>query len=592
MSNQYPTPSRTRRRPEPGRRSSSAAGPGRWAIDHARLIGLLAVLLVALLAEMPWVPRPQRTLLLQAAVVLLFTGIAAAGTAEARPLRAYGHGPNGWILGLLAWCLVCGLLSPYRAFAVAEGLRVLLGAGVYFAAGYVLTPREVRVLPLALIGAGALVAVGGLFQFGAGLEARGDEVTSIFGNHEQFGSFLTLLFVPALALALDTKTADKRLLFAQGAALCLGAALLLARTRSAWAGAAAGCVLLSLLALRYAPVKLNRANKALVIGPALIVLLAFVGLLGVSQIAPLVSTRAATLARGVEDTSLADRLHRWRAAARMASEKPITGWGLGAWPVEQGRWTHQGDDVPEVLASGTGHSNLAHNFWVQWAAETGGLGLALQIAVLAAFVAHLLAALRSADREDRPRLMAALAAVVAGAVDMIGAPSYTFPGVSSLWWVWMGVGVALSQRPVSNAVETTLRPASLLAPAFAGALAAVLVLGLGDRLRAEGDGVPRGTLSLTTSPPGPVAPGTRVLWTATYHAPGGSLRATAPGTVWSTDAGYLGKTSPTFLTVNADPLRSGWQGDVLSGESAVTVTARYWDNFSRPYVVSRTVRVK
>ena len=587
MSHQYPYTPDTRRRPEPGRRSTSPAGPGRWAGDHARLIGLLAVLLVALLAEMPWVPRPQRTFLLQAAVVGLFTGIAAAGTAEARPVRAYGRRSNGWLLGLLAWSALCALLSPYRAFAVAEGLRVLLGAGVYFAAAFVLTPREVRALPLALICTGALVAAGGLFQFGAGLETRTNEVTGIFGNHEQFGSFLALLFPPALALALDTN-ADKRRLLAQGAALMLGAALLLARTRSAWAGAAAGCVLLSLLVLRYVPVKLNRANKALMIGPALLVLLAFAGLLGVSQIAPLVSTRAATLARGTEDTSLADRLHRWRAAARMASEKPVTGWGLGAWPVTQGRWTHQGDDVPEVLASGTGHSNLAHNFWVQWAAETGGVGLALQVAVVAAFIGRILAALRSADREGRHRLMAALAAVVAGAVDMIGAPSYTFPGVSSLWWVWMGLGVALShERPAD-----TPRPQAFLMPAAFGALAAVLVLGVGNRLRAEGDRVPRGTLTLTATPPGPVAPGTRVLWTATYRAPDGSLRATAPGTVWSTSTGYLSKTSPTFITVNQIPLRSGWQGDVAAGGSAVTVTAHYWDNFSRPYTVSRTVRVK
>lgn len=555
-------------------------------MDHARLIGLLAVLLVALLAEMPWVPRQQRTFLLQAAVVGLFTGIAAAGAAEARPFRAYGRGLNGWILGLLAWSVVCALLSPYRAFAVAEGLRLLLGAGVYFAAAYVLTPREAHALPLALIGAGALVAAGGLFQFGAGLESRGDEVTSIFGNHEQLGSFLALLFVPALALALDTRQADKRLLFSQGAALVVGAALLLCRTRSAWAGA--GGVLLSLLALRYAPVKLSRSNKALIIGPALIVLLAFVGLLGVSQLAPLVSTRAATLAKGVEDTSFADRLHRWRAACRMASEKPVTGWGLGAWPVMEGRWTHQGDDVPEVLAAGTGHSNLAHNFWVQWASETGGVGLALQIAVLAAFTLQILTALRSCPREERPRLMAALAAVVAGAVDMIGAPSYTFPGVSSLWWVWLGLGAALSY----GSVEDAPRPVSALAPAFAGALAVALVLGLGDHLRAEGDGVPRGTLTLTAAPPGPVAPGTRVLWTATYRAPGGSLRATAPGTVWTTSAGRLDKISPTFITINTDPLRSGWQGDVPSGASAVTVTAHYWDNFSRPYTVSRTVGVK
>ncbi len=574
---------RTRRR-----QPTAITGPGRWAVDHARLIGLLTVLLVALLAEMPWVPRPLRPLLLQAAVVGLFTGIAAAGLAETRPLRAYGRGLNIWILGLLAWSIVYALLSPYWAFAVAEGLRLLLGAGVYFAAAYVLTPREARALPLALIGAGALVAAGGLFQFGAGLGVRGDEVTSIFGNHEQLGSFLALLFVPALAQALDTRQADKRLLFFQGAALVLGAALLLCRTRSAWAGAAAGCVLLSLLALRYAPIKLSRANKALLIGPALIVLLAFIGLLGVSQLAPLVSTRAATLAKGVEDTSFADRLHRWRAACRMASEKPITGWGLGAWPVIEGRWTHQGDDTPEVLASGTGHSNLAHNFWVQWAAETGGVGLALQIAVLAAFIGQILTALRVCPREDRPRLMAALAAVVAGAVDMIGAPSYTFPGVSSLWWVWLGFGAALSLRDTDAAP----RPASRLAPAFAGALAAALVLGIGDRLRADGDGVPRGTLTLTAAPPGPVVPGTRVLWTATYRALGGSLRATAPGTVWTTSAGHLDKTSPTFITVSQDPLRSGWQGDMPPGQSAVTVTAHYWDNFSRPYTVSRTVRVK
>ncbi len=588
MPNQYPYTPDTRRRPDARRRTPTPAGPGRWAVDHARLLGLLAVLLVALFAEMPWVPRPLRTFLLQGAVVGLFTGIAAAGAAEARPLRAYGRGLNGWIVGLLAWAVVCALLSAYRAFAVAEGLRLLLGAGVYFAAAYVLTPREVRALPLALIGAGALVAAGGLFQFGAGLETRTNEVTSIFGNHEQLGSFLALLFVPALALALDTKSASKPLLFAQGAALVLGAALLLCRTRSAWAGAAAGCVLLSLLALRYAPVKLNRANKALIIGPALLVLLAFAGLIGVSQLAPLVSTRAVTLAKGVEDTSFADRLHRWRAACRMASEKPITGWGLGAWPVTQGRWTHQGDDVPEVLASGTGHSNLAHNFWVQWASETGGLGLALQIAVLAAFMGQLLTALRSCPREDRPRLMAALAAVTAGAVDMIGAPSYTFPGVSSLWWVWLGLGAALSLRDTDAAP----RPLSALAPALVGALAAALVLGVGDRLRAEGDGVPRGTLTLTAAPPGPVAPGTRVLWTATYRAPGGSLRATAPGTVWTTSVGRLDKTSPTFITVNTDPLRSGWQGNLPPGVPTVTITAHYWDSFSRPYTVSRTVRVK
>ena len=428
-----------------------------------------------------------------------------------------------------------------------------------------------------------------MIQFGTNTHT--DEVTSVFGNHEQFGSLLALLFPPALALALDRERPPRELLFAQGAALVLGAALLLARTRSAWAGAAVGCLLLSLLALRYTPLRLNKSNKALLIGPALIVVLAFAGLLTFSELAPLVSTRAATLSHALDDTSLSDRLHRWRSACRMASEKPLTGWGLGAWPVMQGRWTHQGDDVSEVLAAGTGHSNLAHNFWVQWAAETGGVGLALHVALVAAFFLSSLRALPRLKRERRTLLLACLAGVASGCGDMIGAPSYTFPGVSSLFWLWLGLGMS-QVRADENRETSRPRLTDWLYTLGAGLAAALIVLGIGWKLRADGYAAPRGTLTVTADPPGPVAPGTRVLWTATYRAPDGVLRSTAPGTVWTTTTGRLEKTSPTYLSVNADPLRSGWQGNVPADAPQVTMTAHYWDNFSREYRVSRTVALR
>ena len=559
-----------------------------WLADHILLVLLLVILLIALLAEMPWIPRSARALLLPADVVLLYTLIAAAGTASGRSLRSYLTGPNLWLLALLLWALLCGVLSPYRAFAIAEFLRLTLGVGVYFAAAYVLRPFETRLFPYCLIGFGAAVGLYEMVQFGEAVSSTGDGANSIFGNHEQLGSFLTLLFAPALALALDRERSTRHLLVAQGCAAVLGAALLLARTRSAWAGAAVALLLLSALSLRYSSVRLSRSNRALVIGPALIVLLGFAGLLVFSQLAPLVSARAATLSNALDDVSFSDRLHRWRSACRMASESPITGWGLGAWPVVQGRWTHQGDDANEVLGSGTGHSNLAHNFWVQWAAETGGVGLALHVGFLAAFFAAALSALPRLDRDRRTLLIASLVGITAGAADMLGAPSYTFPGVSSLFWVWLGLGGAI----IGEVPAPRPRPAPWAVPLGLGTLAAAVVIGIGNGLRAAGADVPRGTLTLTVSPPGPVSPGTSILWTATYHAPDGTLRPTSPGTVWITSAGTLIHTRSNYLSFGNAPLRSGWQGDVPPGVSKITVSADYWDNFSRRYTASKTVSVK
>ena len=76
------------RRPDGGgRRTSAPARPpsaGLWLADHAALACLFGLLVLALLAEMPWLSRPVRSHLLQAAVVLVYTLIAAFGPASGR----------------------------------------------------------------------------------------------------------------------------------------------------------------------------------------------------------------------------------------------------------------------------------------------------------------------------------------------------------------------------------------------------------------------------------------------------------------------------------------------------------------------------
>lgn len=572
--------------------STPAASPsvGHWLADHVLALCLFGILLLALLAEMPWLSRPVRVYLLQAAVVLVYTLIAAAGPASGRLSFAALRGPSLWLLGLLVWSALSAARAPYPTFAVAEMLRLALGAGVYFTAAYVLRPQETRLMPYLLLGLGAAVSLHGLIEFGSAGNASKDVIVSVFHNHENFGSFLVLLLPLGLALALDRKQVPWKLLFAQGGALLIGAALLLARTRSAWIGAIAGSLLLVILTLRFSSIQLDRANRALIVGPTLLVTLAFVGLMTFGQMASIVSTRAATLAHAGDDGSFLDRLHRWRSACRMASEHPLTGWGLGAWPVMQGRWTHQGDDVSKVLTSGTDHSNIAHNFWVQWGAETGGVGLALQFGLLAAFLLAGLRALTTPDRERRTLLLGCLAAVVAGGVDMIGAPSYTFPGVSSLFWAVLGLGVAILREQGGAAILG--RRTEWLVPLCAGLISALIVLGAGWKLRADGKGVPHGTLSVTAMPAGQVAPGTRILWTALYRDPSGQMRPTAPGVVWKVTSGRLGNPGPKYIRIGKGVTLSAWGGDALGEVAQVTVQASYWDNFSRHYSASRTVLVK
>lgn len=480
-------------RPEARRRSTQApgaGGAGRWLADHSLAVGLLVALALALLSEMPWLSRIVRAHILQGLVVAFAVFLAVAGHAQEDLRAALRRGAAPWLLALLAWCVVNVVFPPARAFgadvllrpyAVAELLRLFLCAAVFFAAAYGLRASELRTVVVGVLIVGTAVALGGLAQFGSG-SFHGDQATSLFGNHEQFGSYIMLLLPVALAFALDRGGDQRLMLGAQAAAIVLAGALLLARTRSAWIGECLGLVALALLTWRYARVRLTGANRFLLVGPLLVLGVGFAMLLFSSQLAPLLSQRAATLTRLTEDGSFSDRLHRWGAACRMASQRPVLGWGLGSFPVIQERWTGQGDTPEEVVTRGTGHTNLAHNFWVQWAAETGGVGLALYVGTVVAFLLSAGGALKAMRPGlGRTLLLGCLAATVAACGDMAGAPSYTFPGVSALPWLWMGLGVAACRGERREAALPPTPPWAWAGAGAAGLAVAVSVLWVGSR---------------------------------------------------------------------------------------------------------------
>ena len=305
--------------------------------------------------------------------------------------------------------------------------------------------------------------------------------SGIFGNHEQFGSFIALLLAVALAFALDRSEDRRVLLSAQAMAVPLAGALLLARTRSAWIGEFLGLLTLTFLVLRYTSIRLNRTNRSAIVGPALILCVGFAMLAFSGQLAPLLSHRLETISHMGQDVSLSDRLHRWKSACRMAYDRPLTGWGLGCFPVLQERWTGGGDSPEQVLAHGTGHVNLAHNFWVQWAAETGSVGVILYVGAVVAFLLSAGRVLKGMPPGFRRTLLiGTLAATVTVSVDMVGAPSYTYPGVSALAWLWLGLGIAACREEDQTPALPATPPAIWLGAAVVGLAVALLILYVGS----------------------------------------------------------------------------------------------------------------
>lgn len=460
---------------------------------HPLAMALVAALLLALLTEMPWLARTVRAHLLQVLAAGVLALLAAVPYQE-DVRRALRRGPTPWLLVLLVWCVVAAAYSPFRAFASAELLRMLLGGGVYFAAAYALRPADLRPATLGALGLGAVVAAYGFIRYDAYLHP-GTGMTSLFANHEQFGSYLMLSLPVALVLAVTPGDAGgvgaRPALGAQVMALLIGGGLGLALTRSAWIGGALALLIVGLLLSRSrARDDADRAPRPglrLLSGPLPALGVAFAVLLLSQQFSPLMTRRLATLAHGSEDASIGDRLLRARAACRMAAARPWTGWGLGSFPVLQEFWTGQGDEMPQVLMHGTGHTNLAHDFWAQWAAETGAPGLFLYVGTVTAFLLSAGRAVPTMRPGFRRSLLIGCLAATAGACgDMIGAPSYTFPGVSTLAWFWMGLGIAACREEGTPRADG---PAALPATppwvwggaALAGLSAALAVLAVGAR---------------------------------------------------------------------------------------------------------------
>ena len=578
--------------------------------ENYLIFGILASVILLSLAEIPRIPADSRMIFAEAGALLplLLLGICRSFVEDMR--IALRRGLNPLILLLVAWACFAFFNSPYRTVAAADLLRVVSGAAIYFLVAYTLkTPRQKSGVLIGVLALGIVVSLIDLAQAGRRGEYFSTNDFSIFGTHGNVGSLLVLLVPAALSFALHTDIEEKRRLAALAAAIILSAALLVSRTRSAWIGAVFAFITLTYLFLRYGPkaeTKKRGGAMASIIGsPITMITLGFLVFALVGGLAPLVTKRAASVTKISEDVSFQTRLNMWNGAALMAAEKPLTGWGLGSFQVLQSLWTHDGDEPFVALQLGTDQRNMAHNYYFQWGADAGSVGLILYGATLTLF---LLSVFRGAGETRTPFQMALLAGATAsaigGIVDACASPAYNFHGVHAVFWLWIGMGVS-ALRPYAGRDSEPTGPALRPTPwthwtgaILSGAFLAAIVLGSGYVLRSAGQTAPRGRFEIIAADTGPMMLGVPVSWTAVFTDSTGQSRPTYPGTLWQlqTDAAT---TAQTQAQTDADPAektaprsRFKIQLPILAPPTGpVTIHATYRDRFGRVYEANSEKRI-
>lgn len=413
--------------------------------------GSLFWILAGLLLAITTVPLPNSGLWLGAkaflveAVAIVLAVMVVSGThwTKARVLAAATAAPNVAIAVFLLWVGISAARSDLPELSRYEGMRYLGGGLIYFSVVYGFSVRRhLGKLVTVLLGVASLAA---LLAFATSADGHLDRLSGALRNEQLLAGFLCL----SLPITLVVSQMDEepwRRYAGQAAALIVIAGVLVCKNRSAWLGSLTGLLVLGLLYFRY-----TRRGKPLAFGrhmlllPVATLLLAGTLVFAVSRMEGGLSRRAVTLSQLTKDSSFQWRLAMWDKCLRMAHDRPVAGWGIGTYPVQQALYYHR--DAPsrsqrDIVKTGPRLTEDAHNLYLQLAAEIGYGGLALYLAVLGCFFFTALRALRDLRPGFRHAiLIGTIASIASQMVAAIGTPAWEFPECSLFFWLILAIGM-------------------------------------------------------------------------------------------------------------------------------------------------------
>jgi O-antigen ligase len=578
---------------------------------------LLICISIFLTSEVPSISSYVRLWLSILGVIILFVLILINKNYSENFLYYIKRPSNAIILYCFIYYICTVFFYKNQNVVIGEVIRLFSGIMSFFVSSYVLkAKRDVEIFVYGTILICSAISVYDVSNYSrkVGIGSHFSADVSLIGTHESIGSLLALVLPLSLILCFRNLSSGKIKLFAYSTSIIISFAWIMVRCRSAWLGGIVGLIATAILMMKFtggkeAKQRTNRKNiVSQVVGSPLlwivggIIVIATFGGLG-----PALVGRASSLGSILEDSSSLDgRVIMWQGALRMLSEKPIFGWGLGGYLLLQGRWTNLGDSPEQVILYGTGHQNIAHNYYVQWFADTGVVGGGLLLLSVCVLLAFGLKALRLARQtEDRTLLIACAAALTGALVEVNGSPAFQFCGVWAIFWAIAGALMS-GVREVDHDTPVRLAPSTYaIILVFVASVCGSLVW-YGNRLW-DPRGAPRGIFQIVEETKGPYYPGDRVRWRALYRDGNGKERGSHPATKWIEPVWVDFKPKAELRSVKTQEislLRAVFStSDYLRGYSElslrlpagetgmVQIQATFSDQFGRNYVGSRVIEV-
>lgn len=431
---------------------AGARSPARSRRSSASGSKVVFWVLATLLVAFPAITLPEigawlgvKAFVLEAAGVIVAIVVVSRGDwTWTRVKAALLAGPNPFILLFLAWIGLSAARSPLPGFSRYEAMRHLGGGLVYFAVAYGVSPRHtlgrfVGVLSLA----GSLAAALALRTFGDDSQFQ---MGGAFRNSQLLAAFLCLI-MPVVLMASQADDEPWRKTAHQIAMVILAAGILMSRNRSAWVGSLIALVAIGILYLLTAREGgVLRLEKHQIVVPVVMVVLAVGLFLAQSNAGGFLAQRASTIRGLRSDQSFQWRLGMWDKARRMIRDRPVLGFGVGTFPVQQALYYHPACPTrqqSDIVATGPLLDENAHNTYLQMGAEIGIPGLLLYLSIFIAFFVTGIRELPYIRRGFRQAiLIACLAAVAAQIAAAVGTPAWEFPECSLLLWLVLGLGMA------------------------------------------------------------------------------------------------------------------------------------------------------
>ena len=427
--------------------------------DAARIVVVVGPALAALVFN----PREADAFGLPKLAVLWMT-VVVAGALWLAGDRKVPALPVGWIGRLVAADLVVNLVAAVLSvsrldsfFGSAERYSGLLSLLVYGSLAalivmlYWRNPAGLRLFCPVMTATGAAIGAYLLIQT-AGFDvvkwhdATGGPVrfqAGTLGNSDFAGAFLAMVVPFIIETA---RTARGRWRLACWAALAIDIAGVAASASRG--GGIAVVVGLAVLAAVYRST-LRRYRRAMFVaagGLGVLALLAGLVLLGPGR------RTAFDHADVLRTQSVAARGREWSAAVKVAAQHPVLGSGPDTFEFDFPRARSRSDG----RVTGLQIADKPHNVLLEHLTDTGIIGFAIYVGLLAVAFAYAVRKLRDDDETDRPLVgmfTAVLAAYLAQAVVSIDVPALAMMG----WVALAGVAVLADPAVVMNRAEASQR---------------------------------------------------------------------------------------------------------------------------------------